>query len=59
MTYSQKEDELVQIMASAMRNSGRTCDESTWPQVMAQEALRGLRSAGYEVVNYLHNQEYE
>jgi len=39
--------DIVSIMACAMRNSGRTCDEYNWPEVMSEEALRSLYSAGY------------
>lgn len=47
MTFSQKYDEIIQIVADAMRDSGRTCDEDSWPIVMASEAVNALSKAGY------------
>lgn len=42
MTYTQKHNELIQLVAAALRNSGRTCDEDSWPEVMALEAVNAI-----------------
>lgn len=48
--FTQKKDELIQVVANALKNSGRTCDETNWHIVLAGEAIRGLYANGYAVV---------
>jgi hypothetical protein len=37
---------LVKEVAAALRASGRTCDEDSWSEVMALEAVNCLRRTG-------------
>lgn len=48
--FTQKKDELIRVVAEAMKNSGRTCDDTNWHIVLAKEAIRGLYANGYAVV---------
>jgi len=34
------------MVARALKANGNTCDEDTWAEVMAQEAVRTIRAAG-------------
>ena len=38
--------ELIALVAKAFRNSGSTCDEDSWPEVMARDAVKCLRAEG-------------
>lgn len=42
----QKEICLIAIVAKALSESGRTCDEDSWPHIMAMEAVRSLKNIG-------------
>ena len=37
---------LIMCVANSLRNSGSTCDEDSWPEVMAYEAVRCLNRMG-------------
>lgn len=37
---------LIMCVAAAMRASGKTCDEDSWSEVMAQEAVGCLKRMG-------------
>jgi len=39
----QNKQELIKLVAHALKNSGRTCDEDNVHEVMASEALRSLK----------------
>lgn len=39
-------DFLISEVANSLRNSGRTCDEDSWSEVMAREALSCLWRLG-------------
>ena len=39
MTYSQKHEGLIAIVAETFRNSGKTMDADSWPEIMAREAV--------------------
>lgn len=44
MTYDDRY--LIDLVAQALRNSGSTCDEDNWSDVMAREAVMCLRLEG-------------
>jgi len=39
----QDKQELIKLVAHALKNSGRTCDEDNWSEVMAIEAVNALK----------------
>ena len=44
ISYSNRE--LIAVVAKALRNSGRTCDEDSWSEIMASEAVACLHRMG-------------
>ena len=37
---------LIDVVAKAMRESGKTCNDDSWDVVMASEAVHALRQIG-------------
>jgi hypothetical protein len=44
--YNRDDNYLIQQVSLAMRMSGKTCDEDSWSEVMASEAIACLRKLG-------------